>query len=686
MNPAVNYLSGFEQYVPYVPTELPLANGQTWDQKNLNTTVYRDGTPIPTIRTTWQSITIGAWRFPNDDSTNGINYGRLYNFYAINGIYDNASNFDPNLRKTLAPAGWRLATQADWDALSTFLGGNSLSGGKLKETGTTYWNSPNTGATNEVNFNGRGAGAKNGADSTTFDNFKLTGEFWVSYLPSVFPAKAILSYTTNDLTFTSVTNVGYNRGMSLRLIKEDVIIPGFITTYSYFDANSIDAGGSIPVGYAGNIIERGVVWDTVTLPNIVRNAANKITSGTGTGTYSATISGLTPNTLYYFRAYAIVEGVGTSYAVEQAITTQNSLPLIQTTSPITSIQVDSAVGGGNITYIDPEYPVTVSGLVWSTSINPTIALPTKTTDGLTGSTIGSFTSTITGLAPTTHYYVRAYASNTQGTSYGANVEFDTIAGDSLKYAYSIRRVVPGYTGPGIQVRKGTSTTLLQDFSFDAITGELNQAAILSFVGPTDIGYVSKWYDQSGNGNTLGVTNVVPGREPRIVESNAVITKNGRLALRFLGGLNYLRSATFTNISENNLSGFMVFASNTTGVAQNITSIGGTFIARPISDGNEYVRYAGANRILLGVTDFNNKIYSTLTTPTGVRAWKNNISLGAETAITSTNTATTINLGYQSIGGVFASFNGTMQEVLFYIGDVGSRSTITTNAMTYYSIT
>jgi uncharacterized protein (TIGR02145 family)/uncharacterized repeat protein (TIGR02543 family) len=115
---------------------------QTWTVENLRTTHYTDGTAIPLVTdsSTWGSLTSAGYCWYNNDSAtyNGI-YGKLYNGYVIQtGL--------------LAPSGWHVPTLVEWDTLSLFLGGDSVSGGKLKEAGTTIWSSPNIGATNEIGF------------------------------------------------------------------------------------------------------------------------------------------------------------------------------------------------------------------------------------------------------------------------------------------------------------------------------------------------------------------------------------------------------------------------------------------------------------------------------------------------------------------------------------------------------
>ena len=354
-----------------------------------------------------------------------------------------------------------------------------------------------------------------------------------------------------------------------------------------------------------------------------------------------------------------------------------------TTNGVTNIQPNGTATSGGKVIDDFGFNITSRGICWSKNINPTISLPTKTSDG---AGLGSFTSYMNYLYPSTNYYVKAYATNSIGIGYGNQVEFTTPAGDVLKYAYSLRRVVPGYTGPLIQVAKGSSTgRLVQDFPLIA-GGELVQQDILNFVGPTSIGYVSKWYDQAGSGNTLGVSNSVSGREPIIVENNAVNTKNNKIAIRFFGGFCYLRSAENLSIDLNSLSMFIVHSNASTGA--NLASpidISSTKFPRPDTSGNDQFYYAGANRINLGPTDSNNKIYSSLSTPTTAEAWKNNVSLGSPVSISSVAIGTVINIGSLFVINVNTSFNGTIQEMLFYNGDALSRTAITAEAMNYYSI-
>ena len=181
--------------------------------------------------------------------------------------------------------------------------------------------------------------------------------------------------------------------------------------------NSAISGGNVINDGNSAILVRGVCWGTTKSPDL---KDDRTTDGYGEGLFSSTITGLMPNTLYYVRAYAVNEE-GTSYGEQVTFTTSlYGVPEL-TTSPVTGITQTTAVSGGNITF-DGGVPVTSRGVCWSSSKPLPDISDSKTTNG-TGA--GSFTSNITGLTGNTTYFVRAYATNAQGTGYGAAVQFKT---------------------------------------------------------------------------------------------------------------------------------------------------------------------------------------------------------------------------------------------------------------------
>ena len=115
---------------------------QVWMKENLKTMKYNDGTRIPNVTDgkQWGKLTTGAycWLY-NDATTQKSPLGALYNWYAVE-------------TGKLCPTGWHVASDEEWTTLHNYLGGYQLAGGKLKETDTTYWIGPNTGATNESGF------------------------------------------------------------------------------------------------------------------------------------------------------------------------------------------------------------------------------------------------------------------------------------------------------------------------------------------------------------------------------------------------------------------------------------------------------------------------------------------------------------------------------------------------------
>jgi hypothetical protein len=201
--------------------------------------------------------------------------------------------------------------------------------------------------------------------------------------------------------------------------------PPTVTTAAITNITQTTAtgGGNVTADGGATVTERGVCWGTTANPT---TANSKTTDGTGTGTFTSSLTGLTTNTLYYVRAYA-TNCNGTSYGTQVTFTTVAgvSLPTVTTTA-VTNITTTTATSGGNVT-ADGGATVTARGVCWSTSANPTTA-NNKTTDG-TGT--GTFTSSLTGLTANTLYYVRAYATNSAGTAYGAQVTFTTVAGGTL---------------------------------------------------------------------------------------------------------------------------------------------------------------------------------------------------------------------------------------------------------------
>lgn len=187
------------------------------------------------------------------------------------------------------------------------------------------------------------------------------------------------------------------------------------TTPSSIASTTVTSGGNVTSDGGATVSSRGVCWSSSPNPTISNSFT---TNGSGTGVFVSNLTGLTPQTLYYLRAWA-TNNVGTSYGNQVSFTTVLTLATV-TTASTNPLSATSAISGGNVTE-DGGSPVTARGVCWSTSSDPTI-LNSHTTDG---AGTGSFVSNITGLAQGTLYFVRAYATNSLGTSYGINIYFTT---------------------------------------------------------------------------------------------------------------------------------------------------------------------------------------------------------------------------------------------------------------------
>ncbi|NTW33192.1 MAG: VWA domain-containing protein, partial [Bacteroidetes bacterium] len=216
------------------------------------------------------------------------------------------------------------------------------------------------------------------------------------------------------ITVTDDANI-YSKTLKVIAYISPVVSTSPISDTSFTTAT----GGGNVTGDGGMLVtERGVCWSNSPNPT----TSNSHTSdGTGTGSFISSITGLNTNTTYYVKAYA-TNSIGTTYGAQMSFTTLATVAPTVTTDAITNITSISATSGGNVTS-NGGLTVTARGVCWSTSQNPT-TINSHTSNG-TGT--GSFISNITGLTIGATYYVRAYATNTIGTSYGSEVSFTTVA-------------------------------------------------------------------------------------------------------------------------------------------------------------------------------------------------------------------------------------------------------------------
>jgi hypothetical protein len=326
----------------------------------------------------------------------GLSSGTLYYIraYATNSVgtsYGNELSFttNPAIQATLSTTVVSSVT-----ATTAVSGGNITNDGdgSITARGVCWATTASPTISNSITSNGTGSGS--------FTS-NLTGLLPVTtYHVRAYATNSAGTAYGNEVTFTTTP------------VQPATLTTTAVTAITSSTANS---GGNITDNGGGSVTARGVCWATNSSPTISDNLTS---NGTGNGSFTANLTGLQPGTLYHVRAYA-TNSAGTAYGNDLSFTTSAVAPVLTTTAA-SSIDRTSATGGGNITS-NGGSAITVSGICWSTSHNPSTT-GTHTSDGTTS---GSFSSNITGLSSGTLYYLRAYATNSVGTSYGNELSFTT---------------------------------------------------------------------------------------------------------------------------------------------------------------------------------------------------------------------------------------------------------------------
>jgi uncharacterized protein (TIGR02145 family) len=190
-----------------------LIGTQTWMAENLKVTKFNDKSPIPLVtkNTEWAAATKPCYCWYNNDAAAyKVTYGALYNWYVV----DSGSNGDKNI----CPTGWHVPTDEEWTILTTFLGGEDNAGGKMKETGTVHWQSPNTGASNESGFTGYPGGGR--YFDGTFSSLGCIGCWWSSTELSTYIYNGRGRYLYHDLSLVYSGSGNKRDGFSIRCVKD----------------------------------------------------------------------------------------------------------------------------------------------------------------------------------------------------------------------------------------------------------------------------------------------------------------------------------------------------------------------------------------------------------------------------------------------------------------------------------
>lgn len=278
---------------------------------------------------------------------------------------------------------------------ATIVGFVVAEGDGLVEKGVCYSTSPApTTASTKVAYTGQTTNAAY--------NVTITGlAYATKYYARAYATDASGTVYGEELNFTTLP-----------------VVPTLTTTaITAITGNSATGGGNITVSGGAEVTARGICFSLNHLPTV---ADAKTADAKGTGVFTSALTALKGNKTYYVRAYA-TNSAGTAYGPEVSFNTLVDLPVV-TTTEVTAVSKTGALSGGAVTY-DGGGTVTAKGLAWGLGANPTIA-GTKI-DG--GNGLGAFVSTLAGLQKFTVYHVRAYATNSAGTAYGADIQFTTLA-------------------------------------------------------------------------------------------------------------------------------------------------------------------------------------------------------------------------------------------------------------------
>lgn len=401
---------------------------------------------------------------------------------------------------------------------------------------------------------------------------------------------------------------------------------------------------------SGSVTARGVAYGTSHCPDITGTKVSE--SGSySTGAFSENLTGLTANTVYYARAYA-TNTTGTNYGTEITFTTLAAVvPTLASTTAASSIAATTASSGGNVT-ADGGASVTARGVCWSTSSTPTIA-DNKTTDG---SGTGSFTSSLTNLIANTTYYIRAYATNTAGTGYGAQVSFLTIPANPTS--------ITGTT----TICNGGSTTLTAVGNQGTVywyTGSCGGTATSPATGNTltvSPSTTTTYYARNNNGNwSAGCASVT-------------VTVNALPTLAAITGTTTLCANGTTTLANSQSGG--TWSSGSTGIATVNSSSG---VVSGVSAGSATITYSYTNGN--GCT---NSVTASVTvsalpaTPSSVTATPSSVCSGATSNLNATSTGNNIKWYTASTGG---SLLGTSSSGVNYAVTPASTTTYYAEAVT-----
>jgi uncharacterized protein (TIGR02145 family) len=331
---------------------------QVWMAENLKTTRFNDNSIIPLVsdKIIWASlITPGYCWYNNDAANNKSTFGGLYNWYVIDTLTTSYKN--------VCPLGWHVPSDNEWTVLTTFLGGESFAGSKMKETGINHWLNPNSGATNESGFTALPGGGRKYTGA--YLKIDTSGLWWSSVTPG-YPVFRSINSANDNLS----RDYAYREyGFSIRCLQ-DKLAELTTTKVSALKSTTVNSGGSITNDGGSRITARGVCWSISHNPTI---EDSKTDDGIWKGSFTSSVSGLIDGTTYYVRAYA-TNGAGTAYGNELTFFTPPIVTDVEGniyTTVIIGTQTWMAENLKTTKYNDnTSIPLVTDNTIWASLITP----------------------------------------------------------------------------------------------------------------------------------------------------------------------------------------------------------------------------------------------------------------------------------------------------------------------------
>lgn len=372
---------------------------------------YSSTATIPTIANTKTNDGTGIGTFVS--SLVGLTANTTYYIraYATNGVgtaYGDLKSFSTTT--ATIPTGVTTTTASSTTQTTCNSGGAILNdGGAAISSRGVCWSTTTATPTilNTKSIDGTGVGT------------------FISSLTSLTPGTTyyVRAYATN------IVGTAYGNTISFTTVAATIPIGITTNVLTSVTQTTASGGGNINSDGGAAVTSRGVCWSNINSNPTISNT--KTIDGSGIGAFSSSLTGLTPGTTYYVRAYA-TNSAGTAYGSMKSFTTQSAtIPQGIFTTTASSITQTTATSGGSITS-DGGATITMKGVCWSsTTSTPTIS--NNNTNNGTGST--SFSSSLSSLTANTTYYIRAYALNSVGIGYGNTVTFTTLPNLAIGQSY-----------------------------------------------------------------------------------------------------------------------------------------------------------------------------------------------------------------------------------------------------------